>query len=78
MQNSLLIVDDRLARREAQRLGLSFIGTARVLWIAEQRGLIRSAEEVAGHMAANGYRISPSLLEKIKSETAAADSGSSS
>jgi hypothetical protein len=29
-------------------------------------------------MAANGYRISPSLLEKIKSETAAADSGSSS
>jgi predicted nucleic acid-binding protein len=78
MQNSLLIVDDRLARYEAQRLDLSFIGTARVLWIAEQRGLIRIAEEVPGHMAANGYRISPSLLEKIKSETAAADSGSSS
>lgn len=63
---SLLLVDDRLARREAARLGLPFIGTVRVLWVAEQRGLIPSAERIVGQMRANGYRISVELLEVIR------------
>jgi predicted nucleic acid-binding protein len=64
--SALLLVDDRLARREAARLGLPFIGTVRVLWVAEQRGLIPSAERIVGQMRTNGYRISVELLEVIR------------
>ena len=39
-EKSLLIVDDRLARREAMRYGLDFIGTVRVLHLAERRSII--------------------------------------
>jgi predicted nucleic acid-binding protein len=39
-ENSLLIVDDQLARRQAAKLGLTFIGLVRLLAIAEQQGLI--------------------------------------
>jgi len=63
---SLLLVDDRLARREAARLGLPFIGTVRVLWVAEQQGLIPSAERIVGQMRAHGYRISVELLKVIR------------
>lgn len=39
-ENSLLIVDDQLARRQAAKLGLTFIGLVRVLAIAEQQGMV--------------------------------------
>jgi len=64
--SALLLVDDRLARREAARRGIPFIGTVRVLWVAEQRGLIPSAERIVGQMRVNGYRISVDLLEVIR------------
>lgn len=64
--NALLIMDDRLARREAQRHGLSYIGTARMLHLAETRALIDSAEVVVQRMAECGYRISPLLLRHLK------------
>ena len=66
-ESSLLIMDDRLARREAMRLGLDFIGTARVLHLAEQRSLIDDAETVLTRMAEHGYRISPRLLRQMAS-----------
>jgi predicted nucleic acid-binding protein len=64
--SALLLMDDRLARREAARLGLPFIGTVRLLWIAEQRGLIPSAERMVARMSASGYRISVDLLDMIR------------
>jgi uncharacterized protein len=64
--SALLLMDDRLARREAALLGLPFIGTARVLWIAEQRGLIPSAEQMVLKMKESGYRVSVELLEAIR------------
>ncbi|WGZ95803.1 MAG: hypothetical protein QJT81_07390 [Candidatus Thiothrix putei] len=39
-ENSLLIVDDQLARRQAAKLGLTFIGLVRLLAIAEQQGMV--------------------------------------
>lgn len=63
---SLLIVDDRLARRQALQLELNFIGTARMLLLAEQRSLIDDAETVVQQMTANGYRISPRVLQQLK------------
>nr|CAA6830537.1 MAG: Unknown protein [uncultured Thiotrichaceae bacterium] len=59
----LLIVDDQLARREAARLGLNFMGTVRVLGLAEQKGFISSAVECIKLMQQNGYRVSVKFLE---------------
>ena len=61
-------MDDRLARREAIRHGLSYIGTARMLHLAEVRSLVHSAEAVVNRMAECGYRISPMLLQQLKTQ----------
>lgn len=65
---SLLILDDRLARREALRLGLSIIGTVKVVVIAQQRELIGDAERVVQQMSDNGYRVSLELLNRVKQD----------
>lgn len=62
---SLLIVDDRLARRFALKQGLNIIGTVRLLKLAEQRGLIDNAKQKIKEMAANGYRINVELLKLV-------------
>ena len=63
---ALLIMDDRLARREALRRRMNFIGTARMLHLAESRSLIEDAAVVVQQMAECGYRISPLLLQQLK------------
>ncbi len=65
-KDRLLIMDDRLARRYALRRGLSVIGTVRLLDLAEARGLVESAAQCIEAMAANGYRISPQLLDRVR------------
>lgn len=65
-RNALLILDDRLARREAMRHGLDFIGTVRMLHLAERRSIIDSAETAVQRMAEFGYRISPLLLQRLR------------
>lgn len=66
IEDALLIVDDRLARREAHRRQVAYMGTARVLLLAEQRGLIDNLDPVVERMAAHGYRISPSILQDLR------------
>lgn len=65
---SLLILDDRVARRQALRRGLAFIGTVRLLWLAEQRGVIDDAEVIIQRMIGVGYRISPRILQQLKAQ----------
>ena len=67
-ETSLLIVDDRLARRQALACDLSIIGTVRLLDIAEKQGIISSAEQLIKNMSEQGYRISPTLLQQIRGE----------
>lgn len=62
---ALLILDDRLARREVLHFGLQIVGSVRLLVVAQERGVIEQAEEIVEQMAENGYRISPQLLEKV-------------
>lgn len=64
-EQALLIMDDRLARREAMQRQLNFVGTVRVLWLAQQKGLINDAGQVIDAMAANGYHISKQLLNEL-------------
>lgn len=61
-ENVLLILDDQLARREAARLELNFMGTVKVLSLAEQKGLIDSARSIIELMQGFGYRISTKYL----------------
>lgn len=61
----LLIVDDQLARREAARLGLNFIGTVKVLSLAQQKGFITSAKDCVEAMQAVGYRVSVKFLDGL-------------
>ena len=66
---SLLIVDDRLARRFALKRGIHIVGTVRILDLAEQRSLIKSAKQSIAEMNAIGYRVSVELLKQIRSES---------
>ena len=63
---SLLIIDDRLARRRARQVGLDYIGTVRMLLLAEERQVIHDAEAIVQRMTASGYRISPQILQQLK------------
>ena len=67
-EESLLIMDDRLARRYALRKSLNIVGTVRLLDFAEQRGLIESAERYIQEMSDFGYRLSNDILKQIRSE----------
>ena len=61
-QDTLLILDDQLARREAARRGLQFIGTVKVLSLAQQQGLIEDAKVSIEAMQKAGYRVSAKFL----------------
>ncbi len=67
---ALLVMDDRLARRYANARKLSFIGTVRLLDLAEQQGVIDNAEAVIKEMSENGYRISVALLDRVRKNSA--------
>lgn len=68
-EETLLILDDRLARRYALRRGLSIVGTVRLLDLAEHRGLVPDAGDCIARMAAHGYRISPNLLVQLRTNS---------
>ena len=68
-ERALLIMDDRLARREATRRGLDYIGTVRMLHLAEQRSIVDDAEATIQRMAECGYRISPQILRQLRAQT---------
>jgi predicted nucleic acid-binding protein len=68
-KTSLIIIDDRLARRQALEYGLNIIGTVRLLDIAEKKGIISSAEQIIDEMSLQGYRVSSKLLEQIRNKS---------
>lgn len=62
---TLLIVDDRLGRLEAQARGLPIIGTAAVVGLAKTRGLIPRADDVLRAMQAKGYFLGHAVVRAI-------------
>ena len=70
-ESALLIMDDRLARREAMRRGLDYLGTVGLLHLAEQRSVVDDAGRLLRRMATAGYRISPALLDHLRSSSSA-------
>ena len=60
---ALLIIDERLGRREAQRLGIALTCTDGVLCAAKARGLIDVVVPILERMRIAGYFLAPSVVE---------------
>jgi len=59
---ALVLLDDLQARREAQRLGLTFIGTAGIVVEARRARLIKAARPVFARLADEGFHLDPELV----------------
>jgi predicted nucleic acid-binding protein len=66
-EKTLLIIDDALARKHALRHEeLAVIGTAAILFTAQQRKLVDDAEDLILQLNQVGYRISPAIVAQLK------------
>ena len=61
----LLLIDERAGRAVAQELGLSVAGTAAVIGLARERGLIASARDVFAELHASDFRIAPAVIQAV-------------
>ena len=64
--NTLLILDDALARKHALRNQLNVVGTAALLFAAQRKALITDAEVVIAELKQTGYRISSLVVSQLK------------
>jgi hypothetical protein len=58
----LVIIDERLGRRHAQRLGLAITGTLGVLLKAKQRGLVAEIKPLIEQLQQGGIRLGRPLI----------------
>ncbi|MBD1872757.1 DUF3368 domain-containing protein [Nodosilinea sp. FACHB-131] len=66
LQANDLLIDERLGRQEALRLGLSIIGILGILVIAKQRTLIPKVQPIMDALINQaGFRISPQLYHRV-------------
>jgi uncharacterized protein len=66
LQADDLLIDERLGRQEAIRLGLSIIGILGILLVAKQRSLIPQVQPVMDTLIDQaGFRVSPQLYQRI-------------
>lgn len=61
---SLVVIDERLARRHAKRLGLSLTGTLGVFLKAKKSGLVSEVKPLIEQMDRGGIRLSRFLIEE--------------
>ena len=61
-----LLIDERLGRREATRLGLSITGLLGVLLVAKRRGLVVAIRPVMNDLINQaGFRVSNQLYAEV-------------
>jgi uncharacterized protein len=66
LQADDLLIDERLGRQEAIRLGLSIIGILGILLMAKQRSLIPQVQPVMDALINQaGFRVSPQLYQRL-------------
>jgi predicted nucleic acid-binding protein len=68
LQADDLLMDERLGRREAGRLGLPVVGILGILLIAKQRNLIPQVKPIVDTLVQEvGFRVSSQLYQRILS-----------
>ena len=67
LQADLLIMDERLGRREAERLNLAYTGTLGVLLAASRRGFV-DLRDALDRLRNTSFFISPRVLARLMSE----------
>lgn len=63
--NSLLLLDDALARKYARNLGFRMTGTLGVLMRAKHSGLITEIRSILGELEAKGFRLDKKTLAAV-------------
>ena len=61
----LVVVDERRARRFAQRLGFSLTGTLGILLLAKEAGLLTSVADSIQRLEEAGMHLSQPLIDKV-------------
>ena len=62
---TLLLIDERAGRAVAQEFGLQVAGTAAVIGLAKQKGLIASARSVFAELHASDFRIAAAVIQTV-------------
>ena len=70
----LLLIDDRCGRAEARRQGLALIGTAAVVVLAKERGLVSSCKPLLLALREQGYYLSDNLIAAVLQQVEEAQS----
>lgn len=65
-KNFTPVLDDMLAKKCANSLGMHTLGTGSILIIAKQRGLINSVEQSLRHLQETGLWISEAIIQMLK------------
>ncbi len=67
-ENSVLVLDDRKARKFASSLGLKLTGTLGILVKAKQLGFLSSMKQTLEDLKKTDFRISQSIIDRILKE----------
>ncbi|MBI4788215.1 MAG: DUF3368 domain-containing protein [Chloroflexi bacterium] len=62
LKAGLVILDERLARRHAKRLGLKLTGTVGILLEAKQKGLVPAVKPLIEQLVRGGIRLGDDLI----------------
>ncbi len=64
----LLLLDDALARRKAERLGLKVMGTLGVLLLAKEAGLLDAVKPALAELQQTDFRASGRVYDEIRAK----------
>jgi len=67
-QSVLLIVDDRCGRAEARQQGVAIMGTAAVIVLAKERGLVAACSPLLTALREQGYYLSDALVAAVRKQ----------
>lgn len=62
---SLIILDDRAARRKAESLGLKTLGTLGLFLVAKRKGLIPAVKPLVEALGVHHFHVAPKLAQRV-------------
>jgi len=65
---NLIILDDKDARKIAEKLGLKVIGTAGILLLAKRKGVVKEIKPILEEMRVSGFYLSDSIVKIVLKE----------